>query len=153
MSLPKDCPIGPQRKRKPPKANLEGHVVRECMQFLGRHPSVLYVERRNTGAVQFQGGGFLRFGAKGAADIWCLVKIPLSEMIVSEYEDQPPVFRKSESYMVRHVEIECKRSDGKGRQSPEQQKFQEFCDNHGIPYILTTSVSDLEKKIDKILLD
>ena len=137
MSLPKDCPIGPQRKRKPPKANLEGHVVRECMQFLGRHPSVLYVERRNTGAVQFQGGGFLRFGAKGAADIWCLVRKTCS---------------RGHPYHI-HIEIEAKRSDGKGRQSPEQQEFQELCDSHDIPYILTTSILDLGEKLDKILLD
>jgi len=138
------------RKRRS-KKHLEGRVVRECLQFLKQDPRVIYVERRNTGAVRFQDGGFIRFGSKGAADIWALIKIPLYEVDISEDLTIPPVQpRLSGSYTVRHVEIEAKRSDGKGRQSPDQKKFQKFCDSHCIPYILTTSAIELEAKINEI---
>ncbi len=152
MSLPQECPVG-KPKKKTPKKNLEAHVVRECLAFLKQSPDVLYVERRNTGAVQFQDGGFIRFGSKGAADIWCLVKIGLMEMILPANEDAGYISRPSDSYLVRHVEVEAKRADGKGRQSADQKKFQEFCDSHRIPYILVTSADELKSKIAAIVLD
>ena len=147
--IPKDCPIGPRRKRSP-KKNLEGGVVRECLKFLELCPNVVYTERRNTGAVQFQDEGFIRFGQRGAADIWCLVKKHLYEMDISDDLTVPTQSRLSDSYIIEHVEIECKRADGKGRQSVDQKRFQEFCDNHYIPYILTTSASELAEKIEAI---
>ncbi len=152
VSLPQECPVG-KPKKKTPKKNLEAHVVRECLKFLKQSPDVIYVERRNTGAVQFEDGGYVQFGQKGAADIWCLVKIGLSEMIVPANEDADIIFQPSDSYIVKHVEIECKRSDGKGYQSVAQKKFQEFCDSRHIPYILTTSADELKLKIAAIVLD
>lgn len=140
MTLPKDCPIGPQRKRSP-KKNLESHVVRECLAFLNKHPDVIYIERRNTGAVQFQDGRFIRFGSKGAADIWCLVRMKNSYL----YNRERWILTT-----IAHIEIECKRADGKGRLSPDQKRFREFCDSQCIPYILATSTSDLEKGLAEI---
>jgi len=142
--FPKKCPIGPQRKRKrTPKKHLEGTVVRECLQFLTKHPNVVYVERRNTGAVQFQDGGFIRFGSVGAADIWCLMRNTI-ESIDSGTGD------KWIMHSTRHIEIECKRADGKGHQTPDQRNFQDFCNNRHIPYILCTSTSELAKQLEAI---
>ena len=128
-------------------------MVKDCLLALRHSPHVIYVERRNTGSLTIQGGGFISFGSPGAADIWCLVKVHLKEMIVPENENDPYEFRPSDSFLVKHVEIECKRVDGKGRQSEIQKEFQEFCDNHNIPYILTTSAVDMMEKLTKICLD
>lgn len=143
MPLPQDCPVGPRGKRKTPKKNLEGHVVRECLAFLRLHPDVVYVERRNTGMIRFQGGGAIRFGSKGAADIWCLIRLRaiMSKTLIG---------RIIHSSRIAHVEIECKRADGKGRQSADQKEFQKFCDDHSIPYILTTSAEKLAEELTRI---
>ncbi len=125
----KKCPVGPKRKRTP-KRNLEGAVVRECLRYLEDNDDVLYVERRNTGAVELQGGGYIRFGSKGAADIWCLVE--------------------TYTFYPVHVEIECKRRDGKGRQSKDQKDFQAMCERIGVPYFLVISAEELAKKIDEL---
>lgn len=141
MSLPKDCPVGPQRKRTP-KKNLEGLVVRECLAYLKQHSNVIYVERRNTGAVRFQDGGFIRFGAKGAADIWCLVRADAACFVNGIW----PV----NQFITQHIEIECKRRDGHGHLTPDQKRFQEFCNEHNIPYFVVTSAEELKKKIGAI---
>lgn len=145
MPLPKECPIGPQRKRKrTPKKHLEGAVIRECLQFLAKHPDVVYYERRNTGAVQFQDGGFIRFGSVGAADIWCLIRRKLTTIV----EDTHPHDWKAT--ILTHIEIECKRADGKGRQTADQKEFQKFCCDRHIPYILCTSASQLAEQLEAI---
>ncbi len=140
--LPQECPINKPRKRSPKKDG-EAVVVRECLLFLKQHPQVIYIERRNSGAVVLEGGGFIRFGSKGAADIWCLVDR------VWVCPDDPWFEHRT----VEHVEIECKRADGKGRQSEAQKKFQHFCESRDIPYILTTSASYLAEQISAIVLD
>ncbi len=141
MPLPQNCPVGPRKRRnKTPKKDLESAVLWECLQYLDQRSDVAYVERRNTGAVEFEGGGFLRFGSPGAADIWCLIR-------GSDWG----LAWDSVSHLA-HIEIECKRRDGKGRQSPEQIEFQEFCDSHHIPYLLVTSADELEEKL-RIVLD
>ncbi len=149
--LPKECPINKPRKRSPKKDG-EAVVVRECLLFLKQHPQVIYIERRNTGAVVLEGGGFIRFGSKGAADIWCLVD---TTRYLTAYNENTNQWYKSCDPVggITHVEIECKRADGKGRQSEAQKKFQEFCDSQGIPYILTTSASYLAGQIRAIVLD
>ena len=90
----------------------------------------------------------MRFGSKGAADIWCLVKAPIQNWINNF--DRHMI--EDEDVLV-HVEIECKRADGKGRQSEAQKKFQQFCDSQGIPYILVISASELAEKLSAIVLD
>ena len=119
----------PSRKKRTPKKDLEGAVVHECLTFLRACEQVVYIERRNTGAVQFEDGGFIRFGFKGAADIWCLIS--------KNYH--PP----------RHVEIECKRRDGKGRLSPDQKMFQNLCGGIGVLYFVVTSAEDLAEQLQK----
>ena len=123
---------GPNRRRSKRK-DLEAGVLRECIKWLRAQPDVLYVERRNTGAVQFEGGGFMRFGFPGAADLWC---------VVAEGEG----LLMDGATIPAHVEIECKRADGKGRLSPTQKAFQRLCHEKGIPYLVVTSAEDLAKK-------
>ena len=150
--MPKDCPINKPRKRRSRK-NLEAPVIKECLNFLLKYPDVIYVERRNTGAVQFQDGGFLRFGQKGATDIWCLVRCRHLKRYSTWWECTENIDGSCVGSCHTHVEIECKRADGKGRQSEAQKKFQEFCEGHAIPYILTTSANQLAEKIQAIGLD
>lgn len=128
----------PKKRRRSKRKGLEATVVRECLKFLKADPRVIYVERRNTGAVQFQDGGFMRFGSKGAADIWCLI-----ERDVGSCGDMVAV--------TTHIEIECKRADGKGRLSFDQKEFRQFCDKSGIPYFLVTSVEELKLRLAEFL--
>ncbi|MBU2051426.1 MAG: hypothetical protein KKH61_20955 [Gammaproteobacteria bacterium] len=148
--IPKECPINKPRKRTP-KKSLEASVIRDCLALLHDYPDVIYVERRNTGAVKFTDGGFIRFGSPGGADIWCLLATPLYELIISADDNVEPVSKQSGSYLIKHIEIEAKRADGKGRQSPAQKRFQAMCDDWGIPYLLVTSAEELQKALDKLL--
>ncbi len=125
--IPKKCPVGEPKKRTP-KKNLEGVVVKECLALLNDLHAVLYVERRNTGSVDFEGGGHISFGCKGAADIWCVVNVPCTICNTS---------------VGVHVEIECKRADGKGRLSVAQKKFKDRCATLGIPYLVVTSAQNI----------
>ena len=153
MSIPRECPIArPRKRRGTPKRNLEGAVVRDCIALLKDRDDVIYFERRNTGAVQFEDGGFMRFGQKGAADLWCLFKIGLWQVDVNVDDplDTPLSSHRSVSYLTEHIEIECKRADGRGRLSAAQRKFSEFCESHRIRYILTTSAQGLAAELDKI---
>lgn len=127
----------PFRKKSTPKKDLETAVVRECLQWLAACGQVVYTERRNTGAVEFEGGGFIRFGSKGAGDIWCL----LSRSAAWECEN-------SSGNCLTHIEIECKRRSG-GRLSPEQKTFKHFCSTTGIPYLVVTSVDNLIEQLKK----
>jgi len=129
MSVPTSKP---KRKRsKTPKKDLEAAVLRECMKVLHDDPRVLYCERRNTGAVVLEGGGFIKFGAKGAADIWCIVEVdPMCAPL--------------------HMEIECKRRNGKGRLSADQKKFQAMCISIGLIYEVVTSGVQLKLLIDEL---
>lgn len=145
-------PIRNRKKHGTPKKDLEAAVLRECLMFLRSCEWVAYVERRNTGAVQFEGGGFLRFGHEGAADIWCLIRQPLFGMDVSEDLTIETVHFKlpiEECQWFNHVEIECKRRDGKGRLNASQVKFQKFCGETGIPYFVVTSAEDLARQLRK----
>jgi len=139
--IPKKCLIGkpPKPRKRTPKADLEGAVVKECLVFLRQHPNVVYVERRNTGAVQFEDGGYLSFGSKGAADIWCIAHLPDS------------MLRGVSS--LGHVEVECKRRDGKGRLSKDQKAFQAFCKDTGILYFVVTSAVELSEKLAELVVD
>lgn len=130
-------------RKKTKKHDLEGAVLHECIMFLSAHEQVVYVERRNTGAVQFDDGFFLRFGATGAADIWCLILRPMSVHAACGQGRQHNISID----VLTHVEIECKRRDGKGRLSEGQKEFQQFCAEAGIPYFVVTSAEDLGKKL------
>jgi hypothetical protein len=131
-------PPTPAKKRRSRK-DLEAGVLRECIEWLKRQTSVIYVERRNTGAVQFADGGFIRFGAKGAADLWCLVRTISGACGWNDGET-----------VLEHAEIECKRRDGKGKLSAEQKKFQDFCHNAGIAYCVVTSAADLKDEMENL---
>lgn len=132
---------GPKRKQRTPTNDRESAVLKECLRFLRQHESVVYTERRNTGAVKFVDGFFLRFGSPGAADIWCLIGKPLYAMDLDTCESEVV------GSILTHAEIECKRRDGKGRLSADQKTFKRMCDDAGIPYFVVTSAEDLEKQL------
>jgi len=134
------CPGSPEppKRKRSPRKNLEAGVIRDCIGYLHKSRRVIYVERRNTGAIQFTDGSRVAFGSKGAADIWCLIGTHRGTWPRS-------------SYVLRHVEIECKRRDGKGVQSQAQKDFQAFCDANHIPYLLVTSAEELTEKLRDIL--
>lgn len=154
--IPKDCPINKPRKRSPKKDG-EAVVVRECLLFLKQCPEVIYTEKRTTGAVQFQDGGFIQFGSKGAADIWCLVRCRYEKHYPKSGEHFPKPYWVCAENMDgscagschTHVELEIKRADGKGRLSASQKKFQDFCRTRGIPYYVITCVAELEKALEE----
>ena len=116
----------PRRRRKTPKKDSESAVLRECLAWLHEQEDVLYVERRNTGALATTDGGYIKFGHKGAADIWCLVNTGMNDPI--------------------HVEIECKARKG-GRLSDAQKAFQARCKEIEIEYLVVRSAEELEKKL------
>lgn len=104
---------------------LESGVIHEAAAVAKRRG--WYIERRNTGVVQTDGGMF-RYGSRGAADTFVVVN-------------------------GLHIEAEAKRRDGKGRLSLVQQEFQARCAQYRIPYFVYTSGSEFEEQVDKILLD
>jgi len=124
-----------KRKHRTPTNDRESAVLKECLQFLNGHENVVYVERRNTGAVKFVDGFFMRFGSPGAADIWCIIDCDIS------YNDYAGPMGPT------HVEIECKRRDGKGRLSEDQKTFKRMCNKSGIPYFVVTSAEDLKEQL------
>jgi len=142
-----ECPnckrnLDTKRKRKHSK-DLEAGVIKACLKYLRNHPAVIYVERRTTGLFPSGPNSYVSVGHKGAADIWCL--------IIRDWKcPDDPFF---EHRCIEHIEIECKRADGKGHVSPEQKKFQAFCKEHHIPYFVVTSADELKEKLECLLLD
>jgi hypothetical protein len=129
---------GPQKKRrrKTPKKDLEGAVQKECLDWLVAHPDVLYVERRNTGAVKTEDGGFFRYGRTGGADIFCRLKRRPCDNLAYPF----PI----------PVEIECKRRDGKGTLSDDQKTFKREMDDIGVPYIMVLSAEDMAEQLREL---
>lgn len=117
-------------KQRTPKNDLEAAVLKECKVYLKTNRCVLYVERRNTGAVAFDDGSRVSFGAPGAADLWILARSPLNPG------------------NVRHIEIECKRRDGKGKLSEGQKTFANNMAALGVIYLAVQSAEELKKKLE-----
>ena len=141
MSQPKDCPVGkpkPRRKRK----NLEAPVQKAVLQWLSTQPNAVLVERRNTGAFALEDGGYVKFGVKGRADVW-----------VEWLHVMDPEFGRTGMQYYVHVEIECKRADGKGRLSKDQKEFRDFCLTNHIPYLIVISVDELKVGLAELGLD
>lgn len=136
----------PILKKRRSRKVLEANVLKECREWLLNQDKVVYVERRNTGAMQLE-DRFVPFGVKGGADLWCLIEVPLLKAIVPEDETFNILFEPNKYYIVSHVEIECKRRDGKGRMSDAQKKFQARCKKIGVPYFVVTSAKDLEQQL------
>lgn len=125
------------RKKRTPKKDLEGTVLRECREALTALKEVVYIERRNSGSVKFTTGGFIRFGSPGAADLWCLIRHERYCSLCGTASE------------LTHVEVECKRRDGKGRLSEDQKLFKHFCEESGIPYFVVTSADDMLEQLRK----
>jgi hypothetical protein len=143
-------PKPPSPKRKQNRHNLEATVLKECLAWLRANPRVVYTERRNTGVVTFTDGGRVAFGRKGASDIWCLIQTPLYELLVPDDPDQEITTQESGEFSVKHVEVEIKRRDGTGKLSLAQEKFQHFCREIGVPYLVATSAEDLAEQLKKM---
>ena len=140
-----DIPAPKKRRRRTPKKDSEAAVLRECMIYLKKHPDTVFTERRNTGAVAFADGGFIRFGTPGAADIWCLIQMDAGGV----RKTRNPRYMVFTDPQITHVEIEVKRRDGKGKLSSAQQAFKQFCEKSGIPYFVVTSAADLDEQLKK----
>ena len=133
-----DWPEKKKRRRTTPKANLEDGVKKECMALLAglqKTGQVRLYERRNVLFMRTEDGGVIQAGVKGRADIWAVV-------LDGRPADCPAI--------PTHVEIECKRRDGKGVQSDAQKDFEALCHRRGIPYLLVTSAADLRRELRAI---
>ena len=98
----------------------ESQIQRAVLEYLSYRPGFWF--RSNTGAVAAEYRGkkrFIRFGVKGAADIFGII---------------PPE--------GRFVAIEVKRPGG-GKQTDEQKQFQEKVEKNGGLYFLVYGVQDL----------
>lgn len=126
-----------RRRRKTPKKDSEAAVLRECLLYLRKCSEVVYLERRNTGTIEFEDGSFIQYGSPGAADIFCLIRCRSHGSLLNVVDH------------LYHIEIEVKRRDGKGRLSPAQQSFKQFCKKSGIPYFVVTSKENLIEQLKK----
>ena len=88
------------------------------MAYLDMRPDIFYW-RNNVGATETRGGGFLKFGAVGSADIIAL-QAPLG----------------------RFTAIEVKREVG-GTVSPDQKWWGQQVEAHGGQYIVARSVDEV----------
>ena len=127
-----DWPAKKKKRRTTPKKDLEDGVKRDCIELLAhlqKIGEVCLYERRNVLVMHTTDGGFVQAGVKGRADIWAVV-------FDGSSADCPPI--------PTHVEIECKRRDGKGTLSAAQKDFQAFCKAHGVPYVVVKSAEELK---------
>lgn len=133
LTGPIQWPESKPRQRRTPKRMLEDSVKKDCLKLLARlqkHGSVRLYERRNVLNMATTDGGRIMAGVRGRADIWAVV------VCIDGQRDYGGSHQQ-------HVEIECKRRDGKGRASPAQVEFEGFCKRSGIPYVIVTSADDL----------
>ena len=96
----------------------EGSVQAAVLAYLGQRGDCFFW-RQNTGGAQL-GGQFVRFGVKGASDVFAIL-----------------------APSGRFVAIECKRPKG-GVESPDQKRFGESVRAVGGIYVLARSVADVE---------
>jgi hypothetical protein len=119
------------------RKNLENPVKKACLALLARlqkQGSVRLYERRNNIALDTTDGGRVFAGVKGRADIWAVVRTEV-------------LFPQNVQRTLQHVEIECKRADGKGRLSNAQSRFKAECDLKRIPNFIVTSVEELVEQL------
>ena len=102
--------------------------MRECRRVLAAHPEVVMFERRTVGLFREEGRA-IGVGVRGRGDYWAVLRDG------------------------RHIEIEAKRRDGKGRLSPNQDAFKEQCAVRGIPYAVVTSGADLRRFLASLTSD
>jgi hypothetical protein len=107
-------------RKRAPVEDRESTVLRECLEWLRSQPD-LFVWRNNSGAVQFEGGGYLAFGLKGSADIIGMTG------------------------GGRFLAIECKSRTGK--QSPDQKAFEVEVLRRGGVYLLVHDFGELREKM------
>jgi len=145
-----------RHRKKPPKTkrvhrtppnDRESAVLKECLRFLNGLESVVYVERRNTGAAKYIGGYFVRFGSPGAADIWCLIRCRSMKHYDDGWICGGNVDSSCDGSCLTHIEIECKNRTGKGRLSEDQKTFKRMCGRVGIPFFMVTSAEDLREQL------
>ncbi len=102
----------------------EKDIQRAILEWLSLKKIFHY--RNNSGAFKGSRGQFYKFGSLGSPDIIGIIK-------------------------GQYVGIEVKGSNGKGKQSEAQKKFQEDLENAGGRYILTDSLEELIKWITLLI--
>ncbi|MEM8737250.1 MAG: hypothetical protein AAGG38_02065 [Planctomycetota bacterium] len=117
---------GSPKPKAKPSGDSEASVMAELHGVLARHPGIRMFERRTVGVFD-RGGRNVAVGVKGRADYWAVLS------------------------NGRHVEIEAKRRDGRGRLSPHQVSFREFCREHYIPYVVVKNGAELRDFLEKHL--
>lgn len=125
-----DACIERSKASKRPAHGTEAPVIRACERLLRTHPSVVMWERRNNGGVA-KGSHFIKFGAKGRADLFAIVE--------------------TADHRLVHVEAEAKRGDGKGKMSEPQEAFGAMCKRVGIPYVVVTSAAELAEWLEEVI--
>ncbi len=109
------------------KSTPEGHVLRSICEWLAIKG--IWYRRMNVGAVRTEGGGFMKFGSPGMADI-----LAVPQMTVTC--DGKPRLK-----LPMPVWIECKAP--KGTQSDAQMLFQGEVEAEGHGYCLARSIEDV----------
>jgi len=112
--------VAAKRRKRTPKKDLEAAVLKEGLCWLHAHGILAW--RNNTGALSLAGGGFIRFGKVGSADITGI--LPNGQ----------------------RLECEAKRRNG-GKQSEGQRQFQEQIEQYGGIYILFHSTDELANNL------
>jgi len=128
----------PERKKRRNlnRKGLENLVKKDCIALLHRLQktgAVCLYERRNNITLPTTDGGMVFAGVRGRADMWAVVNL------------QGGVYARG-----KHVEIECKRADGKGSLSPKQKDFRTFCMEQDIPYLVVTSAVQLAEELQRL---
>lgn len=113
---------GPPKRNKTPVKDTEAEVQRECVRYL--RSLGIPVNRQNAGKIRV-GIGFIQLALPGAADLVGIMP----------------------DGSGRHLEVECKRRDGKGIQSDTQKQYQELVEKWGGVYLLVTSAEDLKNQL------
>lgn len=112
-------------KKKTPRKDLESTVQRECVKYL--KSLGVPVNRQNAGLIH-TGTHHIKLAEAGAADLVSIVP----------------------DGSGRHLEVECKRRDGKGRQTEDQKNYQRRVERWNGVYLLVTSKEDLEGQLNAI---
>lgn len=123
--LPPKRQICKVRRKKTADCDTESAVQRECVTYL--RLLGVPVNRQNAGQIHM-GTFTMKLAEEGAGDL------------VSIMPDGSG----------RHLEIECKRRDGTGRQSPKQKEYQEKVEKWGGIYLLVTSKEELKEKLELV---
>lgn len=110
------------------KSTPEGQVLRSILDYLAVNR--VWCRRMNSGAIRTEGGGFMKFGSVGMADILAT----------------PIRWTNQAGGIITVLWIECKTPGGK--QSQGQRNFQEEVTSSGHLYVVATSIDDVAAALE-----